>query len=321
MIQNRLLKILLSLSLLVGILGFNVFVSRSFAAALEVGVLSIDYQGAPGPLFSVSKIAPGYSESKSVKVTNNGQKPHSFSIAVNGSLGSLANVIRLKPVISGQTSAVWDNTIREIAETSGQSKIIVGSIAPKSSVTVDINAYLPLDVSNEYQGTSTLSFNFVMGNESTDQIEDNGENGQDSSSTNVNIATTDQPSNNVQTESITQQQENQDQDPAVLGEADSNKTQGADDQSGIICFWWWLLSIVLALFLVIWAYLNKKSAIIFGWFWPVFAAVILYFLHWGLHDFYQPSKYCDYFILIEVALLALYYIVTSYIKEESEEKE
>lgn len=320
MIMSRLSKILFCLSLLVGTLGFSLFISRNASASLEVGVLSIDYQGAPGPLFSVDKIAPGYSEIKSVMVTNNGLKPHSFSIAVTGSLGSLANVMRLRPVISGQTNPVWDKTIKEIADTPGQSKIIVGSIAPESSITVDIQAYLPSDVGNEYQGTSTLSFNFLMGNESTDQAEDAGVSGQDAASAARNIVATRQPSANEQTGEIAQQDEtNQSQNPAVLGETDSDKTQGAKDESGAICFWWWVLSIVLAVFLFIWGYINNKREIIFSWFWPVFVAAVFYFLHWGLHDFFQPSKYCKYFIIIEMALLALYYITTSYVKEEAEE--
>lgn len=317
---KRLSKILIFFSLLVGALGFSLFVSRSASASLEVGVLSIDYQGSPGPLFSVNKIAPGYSEVKSVVVTNNGQKPHSFSIAVTGSLGSLANVIRLRPVISGQTNAVWDKTIKDIADTPEKSKIIVGSIAPESSVTVDIHAYLPSEVGNEYQGTSTLSFNFLMGNESTDQTEDAGVLDQESISATRNIVANRQPPASEQTGGITQQDETiQSQNPAVLGETDSDKTQGAEDESGVICFWWWVLSIILAVFLFIWGYVNNKREIIFSWFWPVFVAAAFYFLHWGLHDFFQPSKYCKYFIIIEMALLALYYIITSYVKEEAEE--
>ncbi|OQB06336.1 MAG: hypothetical protein BWY19_00330 [bacterium ADurb.Bin212] len=310
-------------SLVLG-LSLALFSSTSLHAETKhAGVLSINYAGS-GPLFSANNISPGFSENKSLTVTNNGAKPHSFSIAVKGSLGELADVIYLEPRVLG--SAVWKRSIKEIANYP-ESNIIVGSIAPGGSVLVDIEASMPESVGNEYQGTSTLAFDFVMGNESTDEKEDTdgGETGiidNEAANTVAGVFQRQEApvADGDEAEAIDQQSQNMEQGE-VAGVKSEGEAQGAKNNTKSVCFWWWLLSIVLAMFLVLWAYINKKSAIIFGWFWPVFAAVILYFLHWGLHDFYQPSKYCDYFILIEVALLALYYIITSYIKEESEEKE
>lgn len=315
-------KILLGCSIFLGMIIFGFFVQKTYASPIKAGVLDIDYDGSPGPLFNASNIAPGYSETKTLQVVNNGKKAHSFSIAVSGELGSLADVLRIKPTISGQLAPVWDKSIREISQYSNQSVVIVGSILPSGTLFINVEAYLPQSVGNEYQGTTTLSFSFVVGNESDDEAE-----GEETIVRTTENTTTRRASgssgfgllSSEGTTDVSEVEKEDAQSPEVLGESNPNDTKGAKAEKDSLCFWWWVLSLILALFLVFWGYLNKKREIIFSWFWPVFVVTILYFLHWGLHQWYKPSKYCDYFILIELALLATYFIITNYIKEEETE--
>lgn len=134
-------------------------------AAYQIGALEIDYLGAPSPLFSVNNIAPGYSETKTISILNSGKVAHSFSLAVDGQLGKLADALVIEPEVGGQI--VWSKTISQIAK-NPDSNIIIGSIAPSTTAVVNIRAYLPREVDNSYQGSTTLSFNFVVGSESTD---------------------------------------------------------------------------------------------------------------------------------------------------------
>ncbi len=135
--QLGLIRILLIASFLVALLFFGNHILKVSAETKNAGPLRIDYPGS-GPLFSVTNIAPGYSEIKTLTITNQGAVSHSFAIAVSGSLGNLANVLHLAPKVSG--AAVWDKTIADLA--TGDSNTIVGSIIPGEIVIVDLMVYL-----------------------------------------------------------------------------------------------------------------------------------------------------------------------------------
>lgn len=152
-------RILLLASFVIGFLFFGSYVLSVSAETKNAGPLKIEYPGAD-PLFSAANIAPGYSETKTLTITNQGTVSHSFAIAVSGSLGSLADVLHLTPKVSG--SAVWDKTISDLA--TGDSNTIIGSIAPGGVATVDLMAYLP-DVGNDYQGAATMTFDFIVGDQ------------------------------------------------------------------------------------------------------------------------------------------------------------
>lgn len=154
-------RVLLLASFVVGLLFFGSYVFSVSAETKNAGPLKIEYPGSD-PLFSATNIAPGYSETKTLTITNQGTIPHSFAIAVSGTLGELAQVLHIQPFVLG--SPVWDKTITQIA-TAPDSNTIIGAIAPGGTATVDLIAYLPDSVGNDYQGKTTLAFSFVVGNE------------------------------------------------------------------------------------------------------------------------------------------------------------
>lgn len=313
--RTKFTTILLGLSFLIGAIFTLNFALKTNAAELNAGVLKITYDGA-GPLFSETNIAPGYEMVKTVTVSNTGSVPHSFSIAVSGTLGSLADVLQIEPRIAGTATPYWNKTISQIAK-SPNSNVILGSIAPGETAMVDIAAILPESVGNDFQDTTTLAFSFVVGNESTDQPEPYYSPivtpifGTSRKTLASNIF---RPGEPVQTpETLTA---NQPKEDGIV--AEQTETKGEETSSKNICFWWWVLSIVYALFLIIYGWLTYKKEIIFNWIAPVLGGVFLYFLHWYLHRFYTPSKWCPYFIWFELALLIIYFILFSYFKNRAQ---
>lgn len=301
------------------------FVSKAEAEVMNAGSLAIDYPGAPGPLFTASNVAPGYSEAKSLTITNTGKVPHSFSIAVSSDLGPLANVMVIEPKVLN--TVVWTKTIAQIAK-NPESNIIIGSIAPSGSASVQIRAYLPTTVGNEFQGTSTLSFSFVMGNESTDQAEPSADAGTiDSGGVStvaagnlarvfnrianaIQAAPSDTPADTTAGEIKGAATNNNDTEGQAEGEETNSKTT---------CYWWWVLSIILVIFLAIYGYIVRKIEIVFSWVWPIFAGAVVYLVHWIMHDYFTPSNMCQYFILIDLAILIIYYALMGRLSSAREE--
>ncbi len=294
------------------------------AGEISAGVLKIEYASAPGPLFNPTNISPGYVETKTLTVKNTGSVPHSFSIAVSGDLGILADAITIEPRVLGKV--VWNKTISQIAK-HPESNSIISSIAPGGTVTIEITATLPESVGNEYQGTSTLAFNFLVGNEDDNDQKEPGTQDQDDPNIVQRVV------NRVR--GVFQRNDNQ---PAANGVTSNDATQGSDNGtvSGVssedeslgeqtsnkpVCFWWWLLSIIFVIFLVVYGYFVRKIKTIFAWLWPIFVGGVLYAIHWILHSYYIPSKWCVYFIFIEIILLTLYYLSQYYLGKAKSEEE
>lgn len=308
-------RILVIISLVAGTCGLLGHIQRIEAANLKVGVLDISYDGAPAPLFSVANLAPGYSETKIISVTNMGKIPHSFAIAVDGQLDSLAEAIIIEPSISGQI--IWSKTISQIAK-NPQSNIIVNSIAPSSQVEVNIRAYLPSETGNEYQGKSTLSFSFVMGNESTDEAEPQDisyTRGNNSPNLNTLPSSQTGAAGSVFNQSEPEDQSSQGQ---IQGVNTDGEAKGEETTAKPICFWWWVLLIFLAVVCIIYGYFKKNRQWLFDWIWPIFIAAILYAVHWILHSYYIPSVWCPYFVWLEIAILVLYYVFVSLVPEKQD---
>ncbi|OGD65852.1 hypothetical protein A2215_00875 [Candidatus Berkelbacteria bacterium RIFOXYA2_FULL_43_10] len=306
----------IGLSLAIGLIGFIGFARTTAAQTLNAGVLRIEYPGS-GALFSASNIAPGYSETKTILVTNTGTLPHSFSIATDGGLGELADVLRIESKVLGST--VWDKTIAEIAKNPNSNQV-VGSIAPGSTASVEFIAKLPAGVGNNYQGKTTLSFSFVVGNESTDQAEPSGggaslTTGGGTGGTGVSGGTAGDDTGG--TEGVTGAT-GETGDDGVAGDVQGEEA-GTASKATNPCFWWWLLLIILAVVLAIYGTLTYKKEIIFDWVWPIFTAVIAYLVHWILHDYYDPVKLCAYFPLFELALLIIYFWLMNYLENREEE--
>jgi len=225
-----------------------------YAETINAGVLKSGDVGS-GALFNETNIYPGYEITKTVKVTNQGTLPHSFSIAVDNTLGPLADVLVIEPSVLG--SVIWTKTVSEIKK-SPDSDLIVGAIVPGGTAGVDIKAYLPESVGNEYMGTSTFSFDFLMGNESTDSSESEDENGE--------IVITEFSSS------------------SVSGISSGVTLKSSEEQNG----------------------LEEARDQLIIWFWPLFTAIVLYLIHWILHDYYILLNMCPYFIWFQLAGLALY---------------
>ena len=90
------------LSLLAAVIGTLVFASQVSAASSN---LEIIFPGKPGPLFSVSNLAPGDSIQKSVTVTNNSENDEMFAFRISQIIGntSLADVLTLTVKRFGDT--------------------------------------------------------------------------------------------------------------------------------------------------------------------------------------------------------------------------
>ena len=160
------LKIAL-LSIVIGLVGLVFSSYQIYAANISAGVLNISFDG--DQLFSESNLAPGDEVVKDLTVTNTGTLPHSFSIAANGVSGALADVLQIEP--RDGALVFWNETLANLGSLPNGSKVIIPSIPAGESRTIQIAAMLPASVGNLYQGESTSSFSFVMGNESTDQPE------------------------------------------------------------------------------------------------------------------------------------------------------
>lgn len=155
---------------------FYKYADKAQAVVKNAGVLEISYPGAD-PLFAIDNAAPGMNEPRTVTVKNNGSKAHSLSIATQGTLGSLAAETIIETRNTTDNSLIWSKKLNEIAAFSN-STLILSSIDPGGTAQIDIIAILPTSLDNNYQNTSTLVFDFIVGSENTDENE-GGENTDD----------------------------------------------------------------------------------------------------------------------------------------------
>ncbi len=316
------IKLLFVFIQIIGFIGLFQHVHIARAEALNVsGVLEIDYTGSPGPLFNASNLAPGYTETKSLSVKNNGSLPHSFSIAVSGDLGVLADVLIIEPKVSG--NVVWSKTISQIAK-NPESNVIIGSIVAGESIFVDITARLPETIGNEYQGKSTLAFNFIVGNESTDESEFSNEESSDRQGViqrTINSVRTALQASDTDSNKENENQDKQMQDDGtVSGVSKVGESLGEQTENKPVCFWWWLLIIVLIIFLVIYGYYIRKNRTIFAWVWPIFSGGVLYAVHWIMHSYYTPSRWCHYFPYGEIIIFFVYYLIQYFYQQKNIEE-
>lgn len=297
-------------SILIGLTGLVFSSYKIYAATISAGTLQIEYDGT-GALFNEVNIAPGFSTTKTIKVTNTGFLPHSFSIAVDKPLGPLANVLHIKASHDG--SDVWDKTISEIAKYSN-SEPIIGSLTPGVPENVQFIAYLPESVGNEYMGKSTFAFDFVVGTESTDMPEPSGFTTPPVSffrrvltAITYSPPASDQTQNSVST-------------PAATGAVDQvagAQTLGAATVAKELCFWWLIILIILIISLVLYHRYNKKSGrLVVWWLWPILFAGILYVAHFYVDKNYQQTIFCHWFWAIEIVILIIYFVLELRAKEE-----
>jgi len=154
-------KILITFSLVFGLIGLVSFAHTVNAASLTAGPLNISYDGT-GPIFSESNVSPGGSYTKDITVTNNGTVSHSFALATTNVTGDLSGQMYIEPTVNG--SSVWKTSIYELDNLPTESKTVVSSIAPGDSVTVTLKAMLDEMSGDSYQDKN-VSFDLVFGTE------------------------------------------------------------------------------------------------------------------------------------------------------------
>lgn len=329
--KQKFTTILLALAFLVGAVSTVNFALKTEAASQAVGDLTVEFPGS-GPLFNASNIAPGYEETRTITITNNGTVNHSFSIALSGAVGELANALQFEPRILPSNFPIWNHSLAEIAA-SADGFVVLPTILPHQTIQFNLAAILPSNVGNAYQGKSVQTFGIIMGSDSsyTDNPDIIPVFGDGSTTSSTITGTGGQPPLTyprvrglaLGTEGVGQGTpvvaENP---PATQGEVlgTTSETKGEETSNKNICFWWWVLSIVYAVLLAIYGWIFYKRELIFDWLWPILGGTALYFLHWYLHNFYTPSKWCPYFVWFELVILILYYIIYSHYKNRAEEK-
>ena len=291
-------------------------ITSASAQTLDAGKLRIEYDGT-GALFNETNIVPGFEAVKTVTVTNTGNVAHSFSIAVHGELGKLAEVLQIEPRNFEAGTPIWNKTVQKIAK-APDSDLILGSIASGQIRKVNIVAILPSEVGNDYQATSTFAFDFVIGNESTDSSEATDQNNNTGGTVRSidikNILTIARNTNTsiavapvIADANVPVANENA---VALTSLNEQGGVAGVSTENKNICFWWWILLIILAVILIAYAILSKKHR---GWFfliWPSFFGAFIYVIHWIMHSYYAPSKWCDWwFTGILLLEIIVYYII------------
>ena len=335
--KQKFTTILLALAFLLGAVSTVNFALKTEAASQAVGDLTIEYPGSP--LFNASNIAPGYEEVRTISVTNNGSANHSFSIALDGATGILGNVIQLEPRDFTTNFPIWNHTLAEIVASPDGYKVYP-VITPGQMVKFNLAAILPTSVGNDYQGKSVETFGIILGYDSsfeyhepiipvfgpTDESDGGNQNGQVNTSGGQAPLTyprirslalgTPGVAEGTPTEITTPSKE-----PGEILGTTTEETKGEETSGKNVCFWWWVLSIVYAVLLLIYGWIFYKKELMFDWLWPIVGGTFLYFLHWFLHRYYTPSKWCPYFIWFQLALLLIYYIVYTYFKNRTYEKD
>lgn len=298
-------------SVVIGLIGLVFSSYQIYAANISAGVLNISFDG--DQLFSETNLAPGDVVVKNLTVTNTGTLPHSFSIAANGVSGVLADVLQIEP--RDGALVFWNETLANLGSLPNGSKVIIPSIPAGESRTIQIAAILPASVGNVYQGESTSSFSFIMGNESTDQPEPSS-----NPSPPVTFGTSGSAGvagqgtvGGVAGEGAETNDQNAtgENDDNILGTSDEG-TKGAATTARDLCFWWIVILIILVAFLMIYHRYIKEERPVFWWLWPVVMAAVLFFVQMIFDRYYEPTVFCRWFWALEAGVLVIYYIYENY---------
>jgi hypothetical protein len=230
-------------------------------------------------------------------------------------------VIQIEPRDGGLV--FWNETLANLASLPSGSKMIIPSIPAGESRKIQIAAILPSGVGNAYQGKSTSSFSFVMGNESTDQPEPTSSPSPPPvlGATSTATGTTSRTTDSVIGESgeMEDQSEIGEDGESILGTT-SDGAKGATTEANDLCFWWIVVLVILIAFLVIYHRYIKEDRPIFWWLWPVVMAAVLFFVQMIFDRYYEPTIFCRWFWALEAGVLVIYYIFENHSESKKEEK-
>lgn len=324
-IRQKFTSVLLALTFLIGAISTVNFAFKTNAASQTAGDLTIEYPGS-GALFNALNITPGYEEVKTITVTNNGAISHNFSLALSGAIGELGQVIQFEPRNFDTKVPIWNHTLSEIvAQEDGF--VIFNPINSGETIKFDLVAILPASVGNEYQGKTVTTFGIIFGVDSSFESliipvfdsTDEETGGMTTSGTTGTAPLTYGgrriglvgPSG-TGVGQITEPTVEQPQETGVLDE--QAETKGEETENKIWCYWWLILLIILAVFLIVYGSIIYRREIIFAWIWPILAGLLVHIIHIILHRYYTPVKWCDYFIWIDLGELIIYFILYSYFR-------
>jgi len=297
MLKKKTGYLIASVSVCIGLLGLIFSVIGTRAATLTPGPLSISYAG--DQLFNETNIEPGDVFIKDISITNTGTLPHSFSMSAGNVSGNLANVIQIEPRDGG--SAIWNETLANLAAIPNGSKVVIASIGPKSTKNLQIAAIFPSASGNEFQGQSSANFSFIFGNESTDKAE-------------LSSFTSLRPRSLGQSiiSAITYNPPSEDTSQAQPDQTNSNSDGTAKGTTTVVkelCFWWLVALVILIISLILYYRYNKgREKLVVWWLWPILFAAALYVVHYYVDKSYQQTIFCHWFWAIEAATLIVYYI-------------
>lgn len=286
------------------------------------GGISVDYPGAPGPLFQNINWAPGDSVSKTVTVTNNNDVSQRIGFKVESTsiflvFGSLANMITLEVRDNSSGNVLQTGTLTGIA---AAGELELGILAPGTQTKYDFSAYFSLNAGNEYQGLSE-SFDITIGFISPASVPAPA----------GGIIAGIRRTLGITSEGIVEQPIIA-QEGVIAGVADQEKPQDKEDRgSGVAglrtCPWWAVVAIALAVILILYGFYLEKDEFKhrlprFWYIWPIIFGIGAWIVHYLLHQGYKATLFCDWFwlvVLIEVTLAYIFYAFI--IKEAKEETE
>lgn len=313
----------------------------SQAAVKNVSSLEISFPGSD-PLFSENNIAPGFSQSKVLTVKNQGSKSRSFSIAIKDGLGVLADELRIEAKDLGSSTIIWDYKLAAIAKYPNSTNIYP-SILPGEMKELALRAYLPTSVRNQYQAKSTLLFDLIVGNESTDEDRED-ENGQEgtlqiesrseesseeeqelvvnntsSQGSRLALSPTTGETQEPKTESLTVTEKPENQLPKITKESPAvGEVKGV--AACIDNFWWWLLLLILAVILTAYGLIVRLKPAVIRYIPPTITCLIFLAIYYLLNrSCCSNSFFCKYFVLIELAELLVYLVISTILNKESKE--
>lgn len=316
------------------------------AASEQNGVLEITYPG-NSSLFTIDNAYPGMNAPRTVTITNHGQLSHSLSIATKGQLGKLAPVTYIKILRHSDQSLIWQKKLSQI-NPYPKFTTVIPSIKAGQIRKIDVIAILPEWLGNEYQGKTTLVFDFIAGNEvetTPDDNEDNNSNDDGADSGSTITESTSQDSDSPQTTAITanttatqRQTSNQPQDTVRdesklndqktlksfdLPATDEGQIKGAAASTCVSNIWWWILLVILAVFLLIYGIIIRKEEKFFWRYIPPILAGVAIYIVFLLIDRSCCSSFwwCKFFWLIDLAEVVLYIVLMRFVFKPEEQQQ
>lgn len=164
--KKRIFRILILILIITVAIYLNGGVNLAFrkSTVQAVGDLNVDW-GVPdgNPIFVVTNMLPGDSQTRSVNITNNASnlRPVAVRGILDSDTDSLASAMDI--VISEGVNTLYTGTVDQFfTDSAGPSGIFLFDLAPSASKTVDFKVTFKEDSGNEFQN-QTLVFDLKIG--------------------------------------------------------------------------------------------------------------------------------------------------------------